>query len=144
MKTILSIVALISLSLLSITSYAEITTDKFQVLIPPNVATSTAAYGVIINNSDHADTLINISSEQARVMLHKTEITSGMARMMQQPNMVLEAQSQLILQPMSYHLMLINLLQGPYQQGDDITIVLEFENAGEVSISVPFVRLWQE
>ncbi len=55
--------------------------ENFRVILPPDVSRSTAGYGVIRNTGNEPDTLIKIRSNAATVMLHKTEIISGMAKM---------------------------------------------------------------
>ena len=112
-------------------------TEQFWVALPPPVAKGTAAYGVIKNTGSTADTLIGVSSDSASIMLHKTEIHSGMAKMMHMSHQTIKAGESLILTPMSYHLMLSNLAPNAFEQGGVISIYLEFEKAGKVKIEVP-------
>jgi periplasmic copper chaperone A len=130
--------------LFSVSSYADIETENFRIILAPAVAKSTAGYGVIKNVGSTADTLIEISSDAAMVMLHKTEINSGMAQMIHMLNIVIEAGSELVLKPMSYHLMLVDLSADSFKQGDIITLKLEFEKAGVINVEVPIVPAWDD
>jgi len=127
----------------SVSSHADIETNNFRIILAPAVAKSTAAYGVIKNSGVEADTLIDISSDAAMVMLHKTEINSGMAKMIHMPNLVIEAGSELVLKPMSYHLMLSDLSEDVFKQGETIMLLLEFEKMGVIKIEVPIVPAWE-
>jgi periplasmic copper chaperone A len=128
--------------LFSVCSYADIETKNFRIILAPSVAKSTAGYGVIKNVGAEADTLIDISSDAAMVMLHKTEINSGMAKMIHMPNLVIEAGSELVLEPMSYHLMLSDLTEDVFKEGMHIIIIFEFEKAGKIKIDVPVKAPW--
>lgn len=127
-------------------SYAEnkpdIQTEKFWIVLAPEVARSTAGYGVIKNNGNESDMLIQISSNAATVMLHKTEIESGMARMIHMPNIVIEPHSKLVLEPMSFHLMFSDLSPAILSEGGEITLVLEFEKSGVIEIKAPILPAW--
>ncbi|PCJ33211.1 MAG: hypothetical protein COA90_00835 [Gammaproteobacteria bacterium] len=119
-------------------SQPEIVFEKFWIVAAPDVARSTAGYGVIKNKGDVADTLINIRCDMAMIMLHKTEITSGMAKMIHQSNSVIEAHSELLLEPMSFHLMFMDITPANFSEGKQITVKFEFETSGvsEVNMTV--------
>jgi periplasmic copper chaperone A len=139
MKNLSSSLLFFVAMLFSVCSYADIETKDFRIILAPAVAKSTAGYGVIKNVGAEADTLIDISSDAAMVMLHKTEINSGMAQMIHMPNIVIE----LVLEPMSFHLMLSGLSAEQFKQGETITLLLEFEKAGMIEIEVPIVPAWE-
>lgn len=128
------------------TSYADnkpdIQTEKFWIVLAPEVARTTAGYGVIKNNGDEADTLIRISSNVATVMLHKTEIDSGMARMVHMPNIVIEPHSELVFEPMSFHLMFSDLTPAILSEDGEITLLLEFEKSGVIEVKAPILPAW--
>ncbi len=121
----------------------DIKIANFRVTLPPEVSRSTAGYGVIKNLGDEADTLIKIRSNAATVMLHKTEIVSGMAKMIHMSNMVIEPGSELVLEPMSFHLMLFNMDAKMIKKGGNINLLFEFENAGVIEIEVPIRQSWE-
>jgi len=128
--------------LFSINSHADIETDKFQIMLAPAVAKNTAGYGVISNTGDSADTLLNISCDGATVMLHKTEIKSNHAHMHHMKNIIIEANSSLVLEPMSYHLMLSELSDVFFKDRETVTVVFEFKHAGIVEVEVPIVSVF--
>lgn len=121
---------------------SDIQIEQFWVVSPPPVANSTAAYGIIKNISDEDDTLIRICSPTASVMLHKTEIESGMARMIHMTNTVIAAHSELVLEPMSYHLMFMNITPTKFSEGEEILLRFEFEKAGVIEVMAPVKSNW--
>lgn len=141
-KSIFTVILL----LLAMPSYADnqpnIELNNFKVTLPPEVARSTAGYGVIKNTGNAPDTLLNISSNGGSVMLHKTDIESGMARMIHMTNTVIEAGEELILEPMSFHLMFTDLCPVIFVEGGTVTISFEFEKSGIIDIEVPLKSPW--
>ena len=127
-------------------SYADnqptIETENFWVVLPPDVARSTAGYGIIRNSGNASDTLLSIRSDGGSVMLHKTDIKSGIARMIHMPNMVIEAGAEFILEPMSFHLMFSDLCPIIFTEGGSITLSFEFEKSGMIKIEVPLRSAW--
>ncbi len=120
----------------------DIKIEQFRVILPPDVSRSTAGYGVIKNIGDEPDTLIKIRSNAATVMLHKTEIVSGMAKMIHMSNMVIEPGSELVFEPMSFHLMLFDMDAEIFREGGEITLFLEFEKAGVIEVVAPIRPSW--
>jgi len=123
-------------------SQPDIQIENFWIVLAPDVARSTAGYGVIRNNGNEADTLVDIRSHAAMVMLHKTEIDSGMAQMIHMPNIVIEAGSSLILEPMSFHLMFSDLTSAMFNEGENIILFLEFEKSGTIEVKAPIRSSW--
>lgn len=123
--------------------YPNIELHDFWVVIPPGVARSTAGYGIIKNTGKSADTLLAISSNAGSVMLHKTDIQSGMARMIHMTNMVIEAGEELVLEPMAFHLMFTDLCPIIFTEGGMVTLSFEFEKSGLIEITVPLRFSWQ-
>ncbi|MFW5451390.1 MAG: copper chaperone PCu(A)C [Methylophagaceae bacterium] len=147
-KVVKSIFILLALLMtLSSTVYADlhpnIETENIWVVLPPEVARSTAAYGIIKNSGAAPDTLLNIRSDAGTVMLHKTDIDSGMAQMIHMPNMIIEAGEQLVLKPMSFHLMFSDLCPIIFIEGGSIAIFLEFEKSGLIEVEVPIRSAWE-
>ena len=134
------------LLMLAMPSYADnkpnIELENFRVTLPPAVARSTAGYGVIKNTGDASDTLLNIRSDGGDVMLHKTDISSGIARMIHMTNTVIEAGEELALEPMSYHLMFTELCPVIFTKDSKVTISFEFEKSGVIDIEVPLKSAW--
>ncbi len=127
-------------------SYAEdkpnIQFEDFWIVSPPEVARSAAGYGIIRNTGNEADTLTHICTESASVMLHKTEIESGMAKMIHLKNIVIEPNSELVLKPMSFHLMFMDLSDDFFKENAEITLYLEFEKSGRFEIKLPVRSSW--
>ncbi len=116
-----------------------IITEQLRVILPPPVARSTSAYGIIKNTSDTADTLINISTDAGMIMLHKTEIKDGMAEMNHVDDFELKAGESLVLKPMSYHLMFMNINHDVIKKEGEVSLTLEFEKAGKLVFKVPVI-----
>ncbi|AZQ83856.1 copper chaperone PCu(A)C [Colwellia sp. Arc7-635] len=115
----------------------EIVFEQFFIVDAAEVARSTAGYGVIKNIGEVDDTLISVHSNVAAVMLHRTQITAGMATMTHVSNNVIKAHSELVLAPMSYHLMFMNINPADFSQDKQITVQFKFENAGIIELSIP-------
>jgi copper(I)-binding protein len=94
-----------------------------------------AGYMTITAPSGGADALIGASSPvAAAVEIHETSSdASGMMGMHPVDRVELPSGSPVALEPGGYHLMLMNL-NGDLEAGDTVDLVLEFENAGEVTI----------
>jgi len=142
MKYIQLFLVFATTALFTINSWADIETDNFQIMLAPAVAKSTAGYGEIRNTGPEADTLLEISSKDATVMLHKTEVKSNHAQMHHINSAVIEAGSSLVLEPMSYHLMLSDLSDVFFKDGGTVTLFFKFEKAGLVEVAVPVVSIF--
>jgi len=116
---------------------SSIEVDNLRVILPPSVARSTSIYGVIKNTGSVPDTLIGLETNAGMIMLHKTDIKNGMAQMNHLDSFVLEPGAELVLKPMSYHLMLMNINHKIIKKGGEITLILEFLKAGKVEFKVP-------
>jgi len=144
-KTLMA-VFFVTLLAFSHNSYADkqanIEIETFWVVLPPNVARSTAGYGIIKNTGDEPDTLLAIRSDGGSVMLHKTDIKSGMARMLHMDNMIIEPGTELVLEPMSYHLMFTDLCPIIFTKGGAVKLSFEFKRAGIIELTVPLRPSW--
>ncbi|MDF1589326.1 MAG: copper chaperone PCu(A)C [Gammaproteobacteria bacterium] len=115
----------------------QIKINDFWIVLAPAVANNTAGYGIIKNDGGQADTLIAIECDNAHVMLHKTEINSGRAQMIHLHNMVIDAHSEVVLEPMSFHLMLMDLNKETFSSETDISLRFKFEKSGVIEVKVP-------
>lgn len=99
---------------------------------PPG-APSLAGYMVIQNPATESRILVGARSPAfANVMLHRTVVEKGMARMAHQERVTVPAGGRVVFEPDSYHLMLM----GPdrrYRVGDQVEVVLEFANGETVA-----------
>jgi len=92
---------------------------------------------IIKNTGNTDDTLINISTDAGMIMLHKTEIKDGMAQMNHVDDFELKAGEELILKPMSYHLMFMNINHDIIKKDGEVSLTLEFEKAGKLELKLP-------
>lgn len=94
-----------------------------------------AGYMTITAPSGSADALVGASSPAAgAVEIHETSAgADGMMGMYPVERVELPSGLPVALEPGGYHLMLMDLT-GDLKAGDTIDLVLEFENAGEVTV----------
>jgi len=121
---------------------AAIELNNFWVVAAPSVATWTAIYGEIKNQSEEADTLISVSTKYHAVMVHKTEIHIGTATMLHQDNMEIAAQSSLTFKPMSYHLMVKNSDLLYNEDQSFLELAFKFKHAGIIKVLAPIRDPW--
>jgi periplasmic copper chaperone A len=99
--------------------------------------TNSAAYFVIVNNGDEADTLIGASSDVAsNTEMHETRIQNDVAEMVPIPRLDIPAHGQVEFKPQGYHVMLIGL-NHDLNEGDTLKISLQFEKSGTITLDVP-------
>lgn len=93
------------------------------------------AFMTIRNNDSQPDTLIGAESRAARVVeIHETTMTGDVMSMQQIQSLEVPAGNEVVLEPGSYHLMLIDLQQN-LVPGDKIEITLIFQQAGRVTVT---------
>lgn len=111
----------------------EVTTDPFSFV--PTVGNA-ASFFTITNTGDVDDVLRSASSDAfGTVELHDTIIEDGSAQMVEQEDGIpIPAGGEVVLEPGGLHVMLLGA-EDELVAGDEITIVLEFEQAGEVVIT---------
>lgn len=87
-----------------------------------------AGYAQIANPGIQEITIVGASSPQFEtVEIHRTEIVDGMARMIAQPQLVVQAGGNVTFEPGGLHLMLIQAQQ-PLVSGDHVEINLQLTN----------------
>ncbi len=97
----------------------------------------TGAFMLIKNTGSQDDMLISASSDVAMdVQIHETTMADGVMSMAEVPGVKIPADGVTELKPGGYHVMLIGLKQ-ELKVGDTVTIVLTFQNAGDISLEVP-------
>lgn len=95
-----------------------------------------AGYFVVRNNGVEADRLVSVSSEiSARGEIHEMSVSAeGVMTMRPVPNgLEIPAGGEVALKPGSYHLMFMELKQGP-KEGERFKGTLTFEKAGSVEV----------
>ena len=99
-----------------------------------------AVYMKLVNTGREADRLVNAQTDVADVAeIHETRMEGDVMMMqMLRGGLEIPAQGEVELKPGGYHVMLIGLKQD-LQEGDQFTVVLEFEKSGEMTVE-PKVR----
>ena len=109
----------------------------------PEGAPNGAVFGLLVNLSSEPDTLLSASTAAAEVVeLHETTMGEGDVMQMRpvESGLAIEPINYLELSPGGLHIMLINLTQ-PLEAGGTLDLLLNFEHAGEVSVTVPIVDM---
>lgn len=102
---------------------------------PSSKDMNTAAYAVIKNNSDKADTLYSVSSNLAKVTeIHETYENNGNKGMRKVDFIVIPAKKSFELKPGSHHIMLIKL-KTDIQKGKKYELTYKFKRAGAIKVS---------
>jgi periplasmic copper chaperone A len=101
-----------------------------------------AAYFTIVNPTETADQLLSAQSTIARVTeLHETTEENGVMRMIPQPEgFEIPARATVELKPGGKHVMLLEL-SAPLAVGDEIPLILTFEQAGKIEVTVPVMEM---
>jgi len=99
---------------------------------PPG-ATTGAVYVTIENRGGAADRLLSVKSPAAgAAMLHETIEESGVSKMRETDGGIAPGAA-LEMKPGGAHIMLIGLT-GPLKEGDTISVTLDFEKAGDMTV----------
>ena len=97
----------------------------------------TAAYMTISNATNKAITLQKISSTISdRVEIHEHSMSNGMMRMREVGQITIDANSKVVLQPSSLHLMIFSIKQ-KITEKDVIPFTLYFSNETKINIQLP-------
>jgi copper(I)-binding protein len=98
---------------------------------------NTAAYFTINNPLTENDRLLSASSTIAEFTeVHLSVMQDGKMMMQQQEFVEIPAQSSIEFKPKDYHIMFINLYKD-LNVGDEYQLILQFEKAGAITITVP-------
>jgi periplasmic copper chaperone A len=103
----------------------------------PNGAKIGGGYLTIENKGSAPDRLIGCSSDLAgTVQVHEMTVINGVMKMRPlDGGLTIDPGKTVKLAPGGYHLMLMEL-KGPLKQGDKLPVLLEFEKAGKVQVSL--------
>lgn len=103
---------------------------------PPG-APMLAGYLCLDNRSNKALTITGVESPAfSHIMMHRTEITDGMARMLRQNEVTIPAGKQVCLEPGGLHLM----IPAPEQRlvaGDQVELILQFSDGHLEHLQIP-------
>ena len=112
--------------------------DPYSRSAGPNAKTGAAFFG-IMNHSGQDDRLIAATSDIAkRVELHThIETADGVMQMRKvEDGFPVEAGGMHMLQRGGDHVMFMGLMR-PMVQGENVTVTLTFENAGDITVEIP-------
>lgn len=95
------------------------------------------AYITLRNNAKAKDRLLGVTSPWAeKVMIHSTTSKDGIMRMQAVNDLAIGPGQVIKMKPAGMHLMLTGLRQR-LTKGEQLPIVLQFQNAGQVRVAVP-------
>jgi copper(I)-binding protein len=105
----------------------------------PEGAPTGAAYGLLVNLGSEEDTLVSVTTDAAEaVELHEMIMGDGDVMQMRpvEGGFTVAPNTYLQLAPGGLHIMLIGLT-APLEAGGTLNMVLTFEKAGEVALTIP-------
>ena len=103
----------------------------------PNGAKIAGGYLTIENKGTAPDKLIGGSGDVAgKIEVHEMAMNNGVMTMRPlDKGLTIEPGKTVKLAPGGYHLMIMDL-KGPFKQGEQVPVTLEFEKAGKVKVSL--------
>lgn len=103
----------------------------------PGSSKVAAVYLELINNSDEADQLVSVTSDQStKAEIHETTVVEGIAKMRRiAAGVQVPAKKTVSFKPAGLHVMLLGLSR-PLKVGDRIPLTLTFKNRGAVQVKV--------
>ena len=109
--------------------------------VPP-VSQTSALFMTLTNTSDQEAVLVSASGDVSKLVeLHTHETDDkGVHRMFQVDKIVIPANGQTMLKPMSYHVMLIDL-HAPLKEGDKVSVTLKFRDGSTKQIEAPVQKM---
>jgi len=135
MKKLFSVVIAAGLLLSTAIQAAGLTVENRWVREAPPTATALAGYMVIRNGGDRERELVAAESPAfGKVMLHRTVMEEGMAKMIHQPSIAIPAGGSVTFEPNGYHLMLMKPRE-PLKAGDAVDITLKFKDGATLPLS---------
>ena len=107
----------------------------------PAGAKTGAAYLTLINTGPSADRLLSATSPVAdKIQFHKESEENGVARMRELQTVEVAASDKVSFKPGDMHMMMVGLKQ-PLKEGQTIPLVLRFEKAGNVDVTVSVAKI---
>ena len=101
------------------------------------VARPAVAYTTIVNKGQSSDVLIGIETSIAgSAEVHKMEMKDGVAVMGPVGPIGVPADGSVVMAPGALHIMLMKLKR-PLKRGESFRMILVFEKAGRIDVSVP-------
>lgn len=108
-------------------------------MVPP-VSPNTAGYLVLHNAGEQGRELVAVTSDVASAVEMHTVVEQDGATMMQQLHKIaVPADDCVLFEPGGNHIMFIGLKQ-PLQEGDSVTLTLEFNDGEALTVTLPVQR----
>jgi len=129
--------ALVLMLLASLASAAEggITVENAWIREAPPGARAMAGYMVVKNHGNSDKVLVGAASEAfGDVMLHRTIVEGGMAKMVHQMAITIPAKGEVTFEPNGYHVMLVGPKKA-LKAGDKVEITLKFKDGETVKVT---------
>lgn len=135
----------------AVLAFAPVQAEEVEVGIPTNIVVTdgwvratasptvltTAAYMTLQNKSDSDDILVGADFPGAAMTeLHTSVEENGVMRMDEVDGIDIPAGETAVLAPSGNHIMLMGL-EGPLNEGDTVDLLLTFEQAGEIAVTLP-------
>lgn len=138
-KYLLVLIIFLSLSLASCGETiegSEITVTNAWIRPGETDGPPTAAYMVVQNTGNSADRLLSISADFSEMLTaHETQVVDDVARMIpQEDGVLIPANSTVEFRQGGLHVMIMQLNENLIE-GQEVELVLAFENAGEITVS---------
>ncbi|RKF15032.1 copper chaperone PCu(A)C [Roseovarius spongiae] len=111
----------------------DLVIDHPVALETPKTAKSGAGYLSVTNTGEAPDRLLEVRADFPMVMLHTTEESDGVARMVHLEGIDIPAGETVTLAPSGMHVMFMGL-DNPFEVGEQVPATLVFEEAGEVDV----------
>ena len=100
-----------------------------------------AGYVTITNNSDQERILTSAKSKQFEMVeIHKTIVEDGVAKMRRQDDLAIPAGASLVLEPGSYHLMLMHPT-GALKANDEVTVTVSLKSGESANADIDDICL---
>lgn len=103
----------------------------------PKGATTGAAYMTVTNNGTSADRLVGATTPLAdKIQFHTETEDNGVSRMRQVDTVDLAPGAKIVFKPGDLHMMIVGLKQ-PLTERQIFPLILNFEKAGSIGVTVP-------
>ncbi len=110
--------------------------DSYVRATPPGLPNS-AAFMTVVNTSDKDVAIVKATSKVSKVVeLHTHDMKDGVMKMYQVPKIDVAANSETVLKPGGFHIMLIGLYN-PLKVGENVELTLELSNGETKTITAP-------
>lgn len=106
----------------------------------PPTARAGGGYMTITNTGPTDDRLLAVEAGFPRVMLHRSETTDGVSKMIHLDGVDIPAGETVTFAPGGLHVMFMGLTGHPFQDGRKVPARLIFEQAGEMSVTFSVER----